>query len=411
MIKNPEIILAGGRNLTTDGQRCAVKELISSYYYPSESYIDPLKVTLVYNFVQDNVNRALSVCIYSNEYFEYYIDMGPWDVAHSTIEIMDAIRKYINNGCKFEFQDKREEKIVTTRNFNASTKRQNRAVDAILTLGFFPSDIKIKSYDIQMQYNYKDLSNENSLLIITVSPSGEYELASNAGLDNEITEIFTIESIVTYFQTQMARGYKFDFQDKGEEDMLDFIENNAEKRLENIYKRLNGCGYGGKYSISNNLLSISSSLGDRINKSVWVYVEYEGKNKIKSEIYIDGELKSAAFSFYELFNSLRFYEIYGGCANNHKEDNKVETYTMNDAAKMALSEDYKERFIAEYIETKIRYERLYSIIIKWCAGKADFVTDIDLLEEQAKHMGNYLKTLEIRAVKEDIELPDVDWRK
>lgn len=202
--------------------------------------------------------------------------------------------------------------MVTERNFNASTKRQNRAVDAILTLGFFPSDIKIKSYDIQMQYNYKDLSNENSLLIITVSPSGEYELASNTGLDNEITEIFTIEGVVTYFQTKMACGYKFDFQDN--------------------YK------------------------------------------------------------------------------DNHKENNKVVTYTMNDAVKMVLSEDYKERFIAEYVETKIRYERLHNIIIKWCAGKADFVTDIELLEEQAKYMGNYLKTLEIRAVKEDIELPSVDWR-
>lgn len=95
---------------------------------------------------------------------------------------------------------------------------------------------------------------------------------------------------------------------------------------------------------------------------------------------------------------------------NHKEDNKVTAYTMNDAVSMVLSDDYKKRFIAEYVETKIRYERLHNIIIKWCAGKADFVTDIELLEEQAKYMGNYLKVLEIRAVKEDIELPDVVWR-
>lgn len=43
-------------------------------------------------------------------------------------------------------------------------------------------------------------------------------------------------------------------------------------------------------------------------------------------------------------------------------------------------------------------------------NKADFVTDIALFEEQTKYMGNYLKVLEIRAVKEDIELPDVVWR-
>ena len=301
--------------------------------------------------------------------------------------------------------------MVTTRDFNASTKRQNRAVDAILALGFFPSEIEIKSYDIWMWYNYKDLSNKDSLLVIIVSPSGEYELAINAGLGSEITEMLTIEGIVTYFQTQMTCGYKFDFQNKGEEDMLDFITNNAEKRLRNIYERLDECGYGGTYSISNNILSISPSFGDRINKAVWIYVKYEGRDKIKSEVYIDGELKSVAFSLNELFSQLQFYEIYGNCANNRKEDNKVTAYTMNDAVEMVLSDDYKERFIAEYVETKIRYERLHSIIIKWCAGKADFVTDIDLLEEQTKHMGNYLKTLEIRAVKEDIELPNVDWRK
>ena len=193
--------------------------------------------------------------------------------------------------------------------------------------------------------------------------------------------------------------------------MLDFIANNTEKRLEEIYKRLDVCGYGGTYSISNNLLSISSSLGSRINKSVWVYVEYEGRDKIKSEVYIDGKLKSTAFSFNELFNQLRFWELYDNCKNNRKEDNKVTTYTMNDAVSMVLSDDYKERFIAEYVETKIRYERLHNIIIKWCAGKADFITDIELFEEQAKYMGNYLKMLEIRAVKEDIELPNVDWRK
>ena len=93
------------------------------------------------------------------------------------------------------------------------------------------------------------------------------------------------------------------------------------------------------------------------------------------------------------------------------EEKDMEIYTLNNAVKMTLSEDYRERFIAEYVETKIRYERLHNIIIKWYAGKADFVTDIDLLEEQAQHMGNSLKILEIRAVKENIELPNVDWRK
>lgn len=297
------------------------------------------------------------------------------------------------------------------KSFREITNRQQMTIDTIIECISFPFTTEEDGCYVKMQYHYKNPANEDAFMVIIVGPSGNCELVNNYGLCNEMSGTFTLKSLIEYLQMLIICGYKFDFQDKGEEDMLDFITNNAEKRLENIYKRLDECGYGGTYNIFNNILTISPSFGDRINKPVWIYVGYEGKDKIKSEIYIDGELKSTAFSFNELFNSLRFYEIYGGCANNHKEDNKVVTYTMNDAVKMVLSEDYKERFVAEYVETKIRYERLHNTIIKWCAGKADFVTDIELLEEQAKHMGNYLKMLEIRAVKEDIELPAVDWRK
>lgn len=149
-----------------------------------------------------------------------------------------------------------------------------------------------------------------------------------------------------------------------------------------------------------------------------IVVGPSGNCELVNNCCLDNEM-SGTFTLKSLIEYLQT-QIACGCKfdfqnnykDNHKEDNKVTTYTMNDAVNMVLSEDYKERFIAEYVETKIRYERLHNIIIKWCAGKADFVTDsIELLEEQAKHMGNYLRMLEIRAVKEDIELPDVDWRK
>ena len=73
---------------------------------------------------------------------------------------------------------------------------------------------------------------------------------------------------------------------------------------------------------------------------------------------------------------------------------------------LMLSEDYKDRFFAEYYQTKIRYDKLHKMIIKYKAGKLDFEPkcSIELLEEQAKYMGNYLKVLEIRAEIEEIDL-------
>ena len=70
------------------------------------------------------------------------------------------------------------------------------------------------------------------------------------------------------------------------------------------------------------------------------------------------------------------------------------------------SVDYKERFKAEYYQTKIRYDKLHKMIIKYEANTLGFAPDtpVHLLEEQAKYMGNYLRILEIRAEIEKIEL-------
>lgn len=70
------------------------------------------------------------------------------------------------------------------------------------------------------------------------------------------------------------------------------------------------------------------------------------------------------------------------------------------------SNDYEGRFKAEYLQTKIRYDKLHKMIIKYEAGTLEFTptTPIHLLEEQAKFMGNYLRILEIRAEIEKIDL-------
>jgi hypothetical protein len=79
---------------------------------------------------------------------------------------------------------------------------------------------------------------------------------------------------------------------------------------------------------------------------------------------------------------------------------------LRDTIPMMESEDYKERFRAEYHQTKIRYGKLHQMCIRYETGTLDFTPScsLDLLKEQKAAMGNYLRTLEIRAEIEGIEL-------
>lgn len=76
---------------------------------------------------------------------------------------------------------------------------------------------------------------------------------------------------------------------------------------------------------------------------------------------------------------------------------------------LIISSDYKARFVGEYVELKIRYNKLHKMLIKHEAGTLGFepTCDISILEDQAYHMGNYLKRLEIRAEIEKIILPRI----
>ena len=108
---------------------------------------------------------------------------------------------------------------------------------------------------------------------------------------------------------------------------------------------------------------------------------------------------------------------------------------FDDTIPLMLSGDYKERFIAEYRQTKIRYERLKRFNDRieaaqmkranasptnWAGMLGQImnpqsvtVADVnepkhdcpaELLREQQKKMGEYLHILEVRAVIEGIEL-------
>jgi hypothetical protein len=79
---------------------------------------------------------------------------------------------------------------------------------------------------------------------------------------------------------------------------------------------------------------------------------------------------------------------------------------LKDTIEMMQSEDFKERFKAEYWQTKVRYEKLHKTIIKAEAGTLNFTpsSPIGLLIEQKRHMGEYLHCLEVRAEMEGIDL-------
>jgi hypothetical protein len=80
-----------------------------------------------------------------------------------------------------------------------------------------------------------------------------------------------------------------------------------------------------------------------------------------------------------------------------------------------LSADYKERFKAEYKQTKIRYEKLKAFCnrieaaqitdgLKHTVEEPKHDCPYYLLRDQQRAMGEYLHILEVRAVIEGIEL-------
>lgn len=79
---------------------------------------------------------------------------------------------------------------------------------------------------------------------------------------------------------------------------------------------------------------------------------------------------------------------------------------LQETVDLMLSGKWEDRLIAEYWQTKIRYEKLHKITIMYEAGTLYFEPKCPLcvLISQKKNMGEYLHILEIRAAKEGIDL-------
>ena len=79
---------------------------------------------------------------------------------------------------------------------------------------------------------------------------------------------------------------------------------------------------------------------------------------------------------------------------------------LKDTIEMMNSLDYKERFKAEFYQTRIRYEKLRLMCSKYETGKLDFEPkcSLSLLKDQLNAMDKYLYCLEMRAAIEGIDL-------
>ena len=80
--------------------------------------------------------------------------------------------------------------------------------------------------------------------------------------------------------------------------------------------------------------------------------------------------------------------------------------TLKDTVELMNSEDYKERFIAEYLQLKIRYTSLSHMISDWDEGCLSFTPTCprSIYDLQLRYMSDYLTVLEARAAIEGIDL-------
>lgn len=80
--------------------------------------------------------------------------------------------------------------------------------------------------------------------------------------------------------------------------------------------------------------------------------------------------------------------------------------TLKDTVELMNSEDYRERFIAEYKQLVIRYKGLRNMLDKWDRGELNFKPTCprSIYNMQIRAMEDYIAILEARAVMEEIVL-------
>lgn len=80
--------------------------------------------------------------------------------------------------------------------------------------------------------------------------------------------------------------------------------------------------------------------------------------------------------------------------------------TLKDTVEMMNSDDYKERFKADYYQLVTRYRSLKSMLTKWDEGTLNFEPTCprNIYNTQIKAMVDYIEVLKARAIMEGIDL-------
>lgn len=80
---------------------------------------------------------------------------------------------------------------------------------------------------------------------------------------------------------------------------------------------------------------------------------------------------------------------------------------LKDTVELMTSDDYKERFIAEYCQVKIRYGKLKYMLERWDNGILDSTPTCprSTYDLQTAAMKDYIAVLEARAAMEGVALP------
>lgn len=142
----------------------------------------------------------------------------------------------------------------------------------------------------------------------------------------------------------------------------------------------------------------TSNIFARLSEIVEADSEKEVMDKIRNQKSF--EIKQEVLNVYPASIEIRKIK-------EKKEKNNME---LKETVELMNSEDYKERFVAEYHQVKIRYEKLKNfcnkIEVEEMLGKEVTKHDcpLELLREQQKYMGLYLSVLEKRALIENVEL-------
>lgn len=89
---------------------------------------------------------------------------------------------------------------------------------------------------------------------------------------------------------------------------------------------------------------------------------------------------------------------------NRRKAKKME---LKDTVVLMISDDYKDRFKAEYYQLKIRYKKLKYMVDHWDSLSFKPTNGTRLLRLQLESMRSYILIMEHRAKAEGVKLDDI----